>query len=93
MVRDDVLGGAATRTELAVPCWLARRIDYNNGGVGGGQVIDDASDGLEMMTGAARIWGYKIQQGVKNKGKCKEARRRQNKVCLIMLNQISEDKD
>ena len=32
-------------------------IDDNDGGVGRGRVIDDASEGLEMMMEAARIRG------------------------------------
>ena len=34
-----------------------------------------------------------IQQGTKNEGKCKEARRLQKKQWLIMINQIPEDKE
>ena len=35
----------------------------------------------------------KIQQGTKNEGKWKEARQRQTKQCLIMLNRLPEDKE
>ena len=35
----------------------------------------------------------KIQQGTKNEGKWKEARQRQTKQWLIMLNQLPEDKE
>ena len=35
----------------------------------------------------------KIQQSTKNEGKWKEARQRQKKQWLIMLNRISEDKE
>ena len=34
----------------------------------------------------------KIQQGTKNEGKCKEARQRQTKEWLIMINRHPEDK-
>ena len=35
----------------------------------------------------------KIQQGTKNEGKWKEARQRQTKKWLIMLNRLTEDKE
>ena len=35
----------------------------------------------------------KIQQGTKNEGKWKEARHRQTKQWLIMLNRLPEDKE
>ena len=35
----------------------------------------------------------KIQQGTKNEGKWKEARQRQTKQWLIILNRLPEDKD
>ena len=35
----------------------------------------------------------KIQQGTKNEGKWKEARQRQTKQWLIMLNRLPEDKE
>ena len=35
----------------------------------------------------------KIQQGTKNEGKWKEARYRQVKQCLIMLNRLPEEKE
>ena len=35
----------------------------------------------------------KIQRGAKNEGKCKEARQRQTKQWLIMINQLPEDKE
>ena len=45
---------------------------------------------LRLQPKIARI--QKIQQGTKNEGKWKEARQRQKKW-LIMLNQLSEDKE
>ena len=35
----------------------------------------------------------KIQQGTKKESKCKEARQRQTKQWLIMLNRLPEDKE
>ena len=46
---------------------------------------------LRLQPKRTRI--QKIQQGIKNEGKCKEARQRQTKQWLIMLNQIPEDKE
>ena len=45
---------------------------------------------LRLQPKITRI--QKIQQGMNNEGKWKEARQRQTKQWLIMLNQIPEDK-
>ena len=46
---------------------------------------------LRLQLKITRI--QKIQQGTKNEGKRKEARRRQTKQWLITINQIPEDKE
>ena len=46
---------------------------------------------LRIQTKRTRI--QKIQQVTKNEGKCKEARHRQTKQWLIMLNRLPEDKE
>ena len=45
---------------------------------------------LKLQPKITRI--KKIQQGTKNEGKMKEARQRQTKQWLIMLNRLPEDK-
>ena len=45
---------------------------------------------LRLQPKRTRI--QKVQQGTKNEGKCKEARQRQTKKWLMMLNQLPEDK-
>ena len=46
---------------------------------------------LRLQPKITRI--QKIQQGTKNEGKRKEARQRQTKQWLIMLNRLPEDKE
>ena len=46
---------------------------------------------LRLQPKITRI--QKIQQGTNNEGKCKEARQRQTKQWLIMLNRLPEDKE
>ena len=46
---------------------------------------------LRLQPKITRI--QKIQQGTKNDGKWKEARQRQTKQWLIMLNRLPEDKE
>ena len=46
-------------------------------------------ESLILQSKITRI--QKIQQGTKNEGKCKEARQRQTKQWLIMLNRLPED--
>ena len=46
---------------------------------------------LRLQPKITRI--HKIQQGTNNEGKWKEARQRQTKKWLIMLNRIPEDKE
>ena len=48
--------GATTRTESSVSRWLARGIDVNSRVVGGGRLIDDASNVSETTAEAARVW-------------------------------------
>ena len=75
------------------PCYTTLLVDFHRHTHGDNAVIKSTVNLAFRIIQPKIIINQKIQQGMKNKGKWKEARYQQVKKWLIMLNRIPEEKE